>query len=126
MKNFEFQKSYEEVKIAGKVYKMDMSDDKVMEYQETFKKYYDKADELSNVKIEDMSVTAQVEMLAEQKGILKEATELMLGEGSFDELYEASGKSTINFMELFVFLGSLMNEKTGEIKANAANKYIGE
>lgn len=124
MKKFVFDKSYEEVEIAGQVYKIDMSDEKVTEYQKAFKLFYEKVQELSNTDIEKISDEEQIGILTKQKDNMKAFTEIVLGVGAFDKLYELSGRSTVNYMQLLMFISEIFEEKTNNIKADARKKYV--
>ncbi|OQM47536.1 hypothetical protein B6A27_00385 [Anoxybacillus sp. UARK-01] len=124
MKKFEFRKSYEEIEIAGKIYRIDFTDEKVMEYQKNFSRFYQEAQELNNLDIESLSDEEQQTIISKQRKNMKIVTENLLGEGTFEELFELSGRSTVNYMELLLFLGEVMSERTNTIKEDARKKYV--
>ncbi|HWI50268.1 MAG TPA: hypothetical protein VNU45_18825 [Rummeliibacillus sp.] len=124
MKKFEFTSPHEEIEIAGKVYKIDLSDDKTVEYQQKLKKYYDESKEITESNIDSLSEEEQAELLKKQINNMKDITETLLGNGTFNELYEASGRSTANYMKLLLFLGDVMGEKAENVKSEALNHYV--
>ena len=67
MRKFEFEKSYEEIEINGKPYKVDLSDDKLKEYQIKFQQFFNEAQELQKADVEKTS-------LEEQEALLKNLT----------------------------------------------------
>ncbi|MED4447447.1 hypothetical protein [Bacillus thuringiensis] len=124
MKKFEFKKTYEEVEIAGKVFRIDLNDDKVFEYQESFNKYGKEMQEDSSSDIENFSKEEQKEFFDKQLQRIKEVIEIMLGKDSFEHIYEASGRSIINLAELVTYLSDLIGEKTVNIRDEKKKKYV--
>ncbi|PFS55857.1 hypothetical protein [Bacillus thuringiensis] len=124
MKKFEFKKTYEEVEIAGKVFRIDLNDDKVFEYQESFNKYGKEMQEDSSSDIESFGKEEQKEFFHKQLQRIKEVIEIMLGKDSFEHIYEASGRSIINLAELVTYLSNLIGEKTVNIRDEKKKKYV--
>lgn len=124
MKKFEFKKTYEEVEIAGKVFRIDLNDDKVFEYQESFNKYGKEMQEDSSSDIESFGKEEQKEFFDKQLQRIKEVIEIMLGKDSFEHIYEASGRSIINLAELVTYLSNLIGEKTVNIRDEKKKKYV--
>ncbi|PFD62323.1 hypothetical protein [Bacillus thuringiensis] len=124
MKKFEFKKTYEEVEIAGKVFRIDLNDDKVFEYQESFNKYGKEMQEDSGADIESFGKEEQKEFFDKQLQRIKEVIEIMLGKDSFEDIYEASGRSIINLAELVTYLSNLIGEKTVNIRDEKKKKYV--
>ncbi|MBB6446456.1 hypothetical protein [Bacillus benzoevorans] len=124
MKQFTFDQSFQEVEIAGVIYKVDMSDDKVREYQKSFQKYYVESQQLSQTDVEKMSADEQLELYNKTLEAMKEVTEVILGEGTFAELYEKSGKSTRNYMKLLLFIADIFSDQFEDVKNDALNKYL--
>ncbi|PFK54908.1 hypothetical protein [Bacillus thuringiensis] len=124
MKKFEFKKTYEEVEIAEKVFRIDLNDDKVFEYQESFNKYGKEMQEDSSSDIESFGKEEQKEFFDKQLQRIKEVIEIMLGKDSFEHIYEASGRSIINLAELVTYLSDLIGEKTVNIRDEKKKKYV--
>jgi len=124
MRKFEFGKAYEEIEINGKQYRVDFSDDKLKQYQDMFYKFYQEAQEIEQADIEKMTQEEQEALLDKQRQNMKTVTETMLGEGTFDELFELAGRSTWNYMKLIEFLAEIIEERFSEIKEERRKKYV--
>jgi phosphomevalonate kinase len=124
MRKFEFGKAYEEIEINGKQYRVDFSDDKLKQYQDMFYKFYQEAQEIEQADIEKMTPEEQTALLDKQRQNMKTVTETMLGEGTFDELFELAGRSTWNYMKLIEFLAEIIEERFSEIKEERRKKYV--
>lgn len=124
MKTFEFSKSYEEFQVADKVYRVDMSDEKVKEYQNTFKAFAVENEKFNEIDIAELTDKQQEELFTKQINNMKKTTEVFLGEGTFDELYLLAGKSTLVYIELVHYLMEIFGEKTESLTEKARNKYI--
>jgi hypothetical protein len=124
MRKFEFGKAYEEIEINGKQYRVDFSDDKLKQYQDMFYKFYQEAQEIEQADIEKMTQEEQTALLDKQRQNMKTVTETMLGEGTFDELFELAGRSTWNYMRLIEFLAETIEQRFNEIKEERRKKYV--
>ena len=124
MRKFEFGKAYEEIEINGKPYQIDFSDDKLKQYQDMFYKFYQEAQEIEQADIEKMTPEEQTALLEKQRQNMKTVTETMLGEGTFEELFELAGRSTWNYMKLIEFLAEIIEERFSEIKEERRKKYV--
>lgn len=124
MRKFEFSKSYEEVEIHGTVYRVDFSDDKLKQYQNMFYKFYQEAQEVEQADIEKMTLEEQNALLEKQRQNMKTVTETLLGEGTFDELFELAGRSTWSYMKLIEFLAETIEQRFNEIKEERRKKYV--
>lgn len=124
MRKFEFGKSYEEVEINGKPYQIDFSDDKLKQYQDMFYKFYQEAQEIGQADIEKMTTEEQKALLDKQRQNMKTVTETLLGEGTFEELFELAGRSTWNYTKLIEFLAEIIEERFSELKEERRKKYV--
>ncbi len=124
MRKFEFGKAYEEIEINGKPYQIDFSDDKLKQYQDMFYKFYQEAQEIEQADIEKMTTEEQKALLDKQRQNMKTVTETLLGEGTFEELFELAGRSTWNYMKLIEFLAEIIEERFSEIKEERRKKYV--
>lgn len=124
MRKFEFGKAYEEIEINGKPYQIDFSDDKLKQYQDMFYKFYQEAQGIEQADIEKMTPEEQNALLEKQRQNMKTVTETMLGEGTFDELFELAGRSTWNYMRLIEFLAETIEQRFNEIKEERRKKYV--
>ena len=124
MRKFEFGKAYEEIEINGKQYRVDFSDDKLKQYQDMFYKFYQEAQEIEQADIEKMTQEEQTALLEKQRQNMKTVTETLLGEGTFEELFELAGRSTWNYMRLIEFLAEIIEQRFNEIKEERRKKYV--
>lgn len=123
-KAFEFKKSFEEVEIAGNVYQVDFSDEKIAQYHKSFEHFHKESQRIKAIKAEDLPAEEQRGLFGEMQDLVKNVVEELLGKGSYAELYAASGNSIINMLELVTYLGEVINEKTQKINEGRKKKYI--
>jgi len=124
MRKFTFDKSYEEIDLEGKIYKIDMSDEAIKKYQLAMHKYHVEAQKLEKVDVSKLDFEEQKKTFIQALELQKKFIETILGKGSFDELYEKSGKSSSNMVELVVFLGEIIGDKVKKLKEKQRNLYV--
>ncbi|WP_281659128.1 hypothetical protein [Halobacillus sp. Cin3] len=123
---FEFQSAKKEIEVAGKNYEIDFSDEAIQRYTEMaedakqeYEKQQEKLDQTDELTSEDIK-----QIQAAQKGVVKRTLEGYLGEGSFEELYEKAGRSTVNLMDLARFLSDLFHQEQQERVQKHKDKYL--
>ena len=125
MKKFEFKKPFEEVEIAGKVYRIEFSDDKVREYQEGLHSLGTDIQEFLNVDKTKLTKEEREKYYFEEgKQLIRNVVDMLLGEGSFDELYEKSGRSIINMYDLVWFLAEIIKERNKQNREEKRQQYV--
>ena len=124
IKKFEFNKSYKEVEIAGEVYKIEFNDEKLMEYQEEFLSYYRKAKDINELDGEELEKEDLVGAFEDAREITKEVLDVVLGEGTFDVLYEKSGHSTLGMVDVVDFISDIVGEGMEDIRDRRKQDYI--
>lgn len=124
MRKFEFKKPFEEVEIAGKVYRIEFSDDKVREYQEGFHSLGTDIQELLNVDETKLTKEEREKHFEKGKQLIRNAVDMLLGEGSFDELYEKSGRSIFNMYDLVWFLAEVVKERSKQNREEKRQQYV--
>jgi|SRR5690606_3024239 len=124
MRKFEFKKTFEEVEIAGKVYRIEFSDDKIREYQEKFHSLEADVQELLNVEETKLTKEEREDRFEKGKQLVRNVIDMLLGEGSFDELYEKSGRSIINMYDLVEFLAEIVNERSAQNREEKRQQYV--
>lgn len=112
---FDFGKTYKEIDVNGKLYKMDMSDDAQDGILDALKKAQDLADASKKKDPENMTAEELKEMRVEQRDIAIGVVDAFLGEGSGQELYESLGRSTATLLKL---INSLQETFQGFINAS--------
>lgn len=123
---FEFEKTYKEVDVAGKLYKIEFNDDAIAKYQKELKTFDKDSKELATL-IKDYEKATDEEIDAvmnKQKEMTKHVVETFLGEGTFEELYEKAGKSVTNLMGLVNYLSDLYVEEAKGKTEQAQTKYL--
>lgn len=124
MKTFEFKKSYEELQINGEQYKVDMSDRAITDYRKSFENFYERADALQNVDVTNLSEKEEEEYYGKLNTLAKECVEKLLGRNTYEKLYEQSGGSIYNILELIEFLADLIKGKADKIHEENVQKYL--
>lgn len=123
---FEFEKTYKEVEVAGKVYQVEFNDDAINKYQKSLKTFEKQTKEVQGL-IPDYEKATDEEfdnVMNKQKELVKHVVETFLGENTFDELYEKAGKSISNLISLVDYLNNLYIEEAKEKAEKAQAKYL--
>lgn len=123
---FEFEKTYKEVEVAGKVYQVEFNDDAINKYQKSLKNFEKQTKEVEGL-IPDYEKATDEEfdnVMNKQKELVKHVVETFLGENTFDELYEKAGKSISNLISLVDYLNNLYIEEAKEKAEKAQAKYL--
>jgi len=117
---FNFEKTYREIDVAGKLYKVSFDDESMFKYQECFVAYEKKAKELQAEEVDIREATPEQlrDMNAKQREVVKDAIEIFLGEDTFEELYEKAGRSIMNLFSLVNYLTKLVE---AELRAKAGS-----
>lgn len=124
VREFKFDKSYEEVKINDKVYQVEMNDDKILEYTKLFSDYDKEAKELGNLDTDKFDAAQTIDFMTRSRNLTGKVLDGILGEGSFETIYEESGKSLHNVGNLIVFLGEVIAEKSNKLREGNREKYL--
>ncbi|MBM7585850.1 hypothetical protein JOC86_002392 [Bacillus pakistanensis] len=124
MRKFEFQKAYEEIEIAGNVYRVDFSDAKIKEYQQEFFAFQDDIKKLESVDETKLSEEDQWKHFEELKTLVKKIINTVLGEDSFEPLYKAAGKSVMNMLDLVWHLAEIVNDRKTRNLEDKKSKYV--
>lgn len=107
------------MKINDRVYRIDLSDDKVKEYRKVFVEFHDQSVLIQNVDGED-----QEQLFDKSKEMVTKVIDTLLGAGSFVTLYEESGNSLLNMVDLVACLTDVVREKTEEFQTSNLDKYL--
>ena len=116
MRKFEFEKTYEEIEIAGDVYKLDFSDNKLQEFYRAFSKFQAEVKELDKLDADKMTEQEALEGMERQKAAIVTMIEGLFGEGTFEPLYKKAGESVFNMARLLSYITQLLTEKSEELK----------
>ena len=112
IRKFEFKKSYEEIDIAGGIYKIYLDDESIKKMYTAFENFNEKAEKLDAVDVSKLDAKGHIEHFEKQKELFKECINLILkDEKAFDVLYINAGKSISNMVGLLNYLGDIIGEK---------------
>ena len=117
---FNFEKTYKEVDVAGKVYQVEFNDDAINKYQKSLKSFGKKTKEVQGL-IPDYEKATDEEidnLMNKQKELVKHVVE------TFEDLYEKAGKSVGNLMTLVDYLNNLYLEEAKEKAEKVQAKYL--
>lgn len=123
-KAFEFTKSYEEVELAGKTYKIEFNDEKVLQYNKNFDKFQKESQRIHKIDAAEMPVKEQQGLFFEMQKLVEGLVKELLGEDAYGELYAASGNSLIGMMDVVVYLSDVVGERMEHIQSDRKNKYL--
>ncbi|HDR7790292.1 TPA: hypothetical protein QCY15_004843 [Bacillus paranthracis] len=123
---FEFKKTYKEVDVAGKLFKVEFNDDALNKYQKALKQFKRGTEELQSM-IPDFEAASDKEIDAvteKQKDLTKQVVETFLGEGTFEELYEIAGRAVANLLSLVHYLNDIYVEESMKTAEKSQSKYL--
>ncbi|MED0946179.1 hypothetical protein [Bacillus mycoides] len=123
---FNFEKTYKEVDVAGKLFKVEFNDDALNRYQKSLKRFKTSTEELQNAATDyEKTTDAEIDALSEkQKEITKDVVDTFLGDGAFEELYDIAGRSVANLLSLVHYLNDLYAEETLKKSSESQSKYL--
>lgn len=123
---FNFEKTYKEVDVAGKLFKVEFNDDALNKYQKALKRFKDSTNELQNsITDYETATDEEIDALTEkQKEITKDVVETFLGEGTFEELYEIAGRAVANLLGLVHYLQEIYIEESMKTAEKSQSKYL--
>ncbi|MDA1802630.1 hypothetical protein [Bacillus cereus group sp. BY6-1LC] len=123
---FEFEKTYKEVDVAGKLFKVEFNDDALNKYQKALKQFKRGTEELQSM-IPDFEAASDKEIDAlteKQKDLTKQVVETFLGEGTFEDLYEIAGRAVANLLNLVHYLNDIYVEESMKTAEKSQSKYL--
>lgn len=115
--------AYDEIELGDKVYKVYYDDAKLQEYSEKAKKYHKESQKFNELDVSNLTEKEEKEYTENANKIAKELVETFFGEGTFEEIYEACGKSAINLANVVKQLLEWMQAKIKVVNNDAVEKY---
>ncbi|PJZ00384.1 hypothetical protein CPT06_11205 [Bacillus vallismortis] len=116
-------KPIQEFDIGGNIYEMPYDDESLQRYMSQMRKFHKRSVEFSKKPFEDMTEKEQTELEAAGREESKQALELFFGEGSYESIYEACGKSVFNLLNVIEAIGEFVQSKTNAMKQEKKNSY---
>lgn len=123
-RKFEFKKTYEELEIAGETYRVNFDDESLKRYQKEFNEFYHESRKNQEIDVTKLTQEEQLEVFNHSQEILKKLVENILGEGAYAPIYEASGRSTMEMLDLAEYLSEIIGEKMETVKKTKNDKYL--
>ncbi|WP_026582123.1 hypothetical protein [Bacillus sp. J33] len=114
MRKFEFKKSYEEIEIAGKVYKVSLTDEDRKKYSEQLKKFYDLVNKVNVVDADKIAIEEALNLEEEFKVITLETLDVLFGDHAGEELYKTSDEQTEELIPIVFAVAEIINERRQE------------
>ncbi len=115
--NFTFDAPYDEIDINSKTYKLYYDDDSLQRYQQQAKKYEKEGNKHLKKKneIPNMTEAQRKELEKQGKAFQKDFIESFYGKGSYEELYEASGRSMLQLVPLVEYTFQWLEGKVPDL-----------
>ncbi|WP_078379160.1 hypothetical protein [Sutcliffiella halmapala] len=112
----QINKSVEEFDIAGTIYEMDMSDEALKKYRKEWETF--------NLQVAALEKLPNDEA-AEQKAkeLFIQVYDLFLGQGSFEKIFNATGKSSWLMIDILKQMMDVVNIKYTSLKAEKKQQY---
>lgn len=120
---FNFEKTYKEIEIGDKIYKMEMNDEAQERAAVSYKKVKEFTHKYSQEKIEAMDEELLTDIAKDQKQFAVEMVDSFLGGGTGEELYELAGRSSVNLMKLVRELMAMFEEFAGASYEDEKKKF---
>lgn len=119
MRKFEFNKSFEEIEVAGKQYKVSLKDEDRKKYQKQLKKFYDIVSKVKDTNEENIDFDEAIKLEDEVKVTTIETLNVTLGDGVGENLYDAADHQTEELFDIVWGIADIINERRQE----KINKY---
>lgn len=113
----------QEFEIAGKIYKLNYNDESFKVLQKQMKKFFEKIEELNKLKPEKMNAKQEKEYEEAYYSQIKALIDSCFGEGSYEDLFERTGKSSFVMLNIIEAIFKWINEKFVDIKNEKKSYY---
>ncbi|EGL83736.1 Phage protein gp14 [Caldalkalibacillus thermarum TA2.A1] len=119
----DLEQPYDEFEIGGKVYKVYYDDDSLRKYEKQCHKFADEAEAKPEKEISQMSEEEKKKLEEKQRGLLKETIETFFGENTYEEIYEAAGRSLVNMTKVVMALSEWLDSKMNVAQQKRREHY---
>lgn len=123
VRKFTFDKTYEEIEVNDKIFKLPMDDESIIGHREEFEKFHKEARELEVQKTDDMSVDEQRKFHEQTKDMLRRVTNQLLEDEPFEDIYRMSGKSLFNMIDFIYSLSEVVEQYADKNFKKKKEKY---
>lgn len=122
----DIKKSYEEVEIGGEVYRIELNDDLKKKYLKADREFTAEMAVLQEADEEKMSDDEKLEFDDKARQSLKKMVDFLLGDGAYEKIYKASGRSTWVVVDIVYQVSQVVRGHVEEYKNLEAEKFIGK
>ncbi|PSL41703.1 hypothetical protein B0H94_11816 [Salsuginibacillus halophilus] len=105
----QLEQPFDEFEIGDNVYKVYYDDESLKKYEQQLNSFHDEVTAKKNV--DDMTAAEKEQLEEKRWTAVKRVLELFFGEGTFDAIYSASGKSMIQMMNVVNALTSWVQDR---------------
>ncbi|WP_017379738.1 hypothetical protein [Paenisporosarcina sp. TG-14] len=123
VKKFELKKSYEVIEIDGKKYQMELNDEALKSHRKMFNAMKVKMDALQTIDLESATEEEQDKLEVDSILAMKETIDQLLGEGSYDPIYESAGRSSYALAHLVYQLMEVVDAKFSDVQTKKKENY---
>lgn len=114
MRKFEFNKAYEEIEIAGEVYKVSLKDEDRKKYSQQLQKFYNTVNKIISTDEKKITFEDSIQLEGEMKKTTLETLDVLFGEGASEKLYEASSEQYEELLPIVFDVAEIINERREE------------
>jgi hypothetical protein len=118
-----FDTPTQEFEIAGKVYVLDYSDDKLREYLIIRDQFLKESKEAERLDVDSMSVEEQMKIERKYTETMRITLDAFFGEGAFDKIYSDTGRHMLNVAKVIGAVMDFIEGKFSTLKKEKRKKY---
>lgn len=110
-RKFEFKKSYEEIDIAGKIFKVSLKDSDRKEYNKQIKKFFDLTTEIDALDLKTLDINKGIEIEDNFTKVTLETLGVIFNEENAIEIYKMAGEQTDELIPIIFSVAEIINER---------------
>lgn len=119
----DIEKASQEFEITGKTYTMYWNDDAIYEYLDFAKEHEAMAEKIDKTNVMELDKRSRDVLRGEQLDLMEGFIDKMFGTGSFDSIYEDTGRSMMNLNKIIEAIIDFLTDKASETKKQKRKKY---
>jgi uncharacterized membrane protein len=114
IKKIYFKKSYEDIEIAGKQFRISMKDEDRKRYADQLEKFHVVVKEIESVDAKEIDFKQSQVYEEKMKEMALETLDVVFGDGAGEDLYSLSGEQTEELIPLVFLVAEILNERREE------------
>lgn len=115
-------KPVQKFEIGGKVYEVFYDDESLKKYSKQAQKFHADVKKAEKIKVDKLTEKQKEKVEAEYRQAAKKLIEMFFGRGTFEDIYDACGKATVNLAVVVEAVLDWLGEKLSSIK-NTKKQY---